>query len=123
MAEIKTFNDLQVWQKAHQFTLRVYHVTKIFPNEERYGIVSQLRRASYSVPANIVEGFRRRSLKDSIRFYTIADASLEEVKYFLLLSKDLKYLTVKNYDELQNNAEEVGKLLTGWIKSQRSYIT
>lgn len=122
MAQIQTFTDLLVWQKAHRFTLRVYHVTKIFPAEEKYGITSQLRRAAYSVPSNIVEGFRRPGLKDSIRFYTIADASLEEVKYFLLLSKDLQYISMENYNELLNNAEEVGKILTGWIKSQRSYI-
>lgn len=123
MAQIQTFNDLLVWQKAHQLTLRVYYATKAFPTEERYGITSQLRRAVYSVPSNIVEGFRRPSIRDSVRFYTIADASLEEVKYFLLLSKDLGYVTTKNYTELLSNTEEVGKLLTGWIKSQRSYIT
>lgn len=123
MAQIQKFSDLLVWQKSHRFTLRVYHITKTFPAEEKYGITSQLRRAAYSVPSNIVEGFRRPRIKDSVRFYTIADASLEEVKYFLLLSKDLQYMTVKNYIELLSNAEEVGKLLTGWIKSQRSYIT
>lgn len=123
MAQLQKFSDLLVWQKAHSLTLRIYHVTRTFPVEERYGITSQLRRASYSVPANIVEGFRRPGIKDSVRFYTIADASLEEVKYFLLLSKDLTYLTYNNYVELQSNAEEVGKMLTGWIKTQKSYIT
>jgi four helix bundle protein len=76
----------------------------------------------HSVPSNLVEGFRRNTVKDSLRFYNTADASLEEVKYFLLLSKDLRYISIATYTELLSNAEEVGKLLTGWIKSQSNYL-
>ena len=80
MATIKTFWDLQVWQKAHQLVLVVYKITGSFPTQETYGLVSQLRRAALSVASNIVEGFKRRSVRDSIHFYNMADASLEEVK-------------------------------------------
>lgn len=123
MATIQKFSDLLVWKKSHELVLEIYSVTKLFPKEELYGITSQMRRASYSIPSNIVEGFRRKTLKDSINFYHISDASLEELKYFLFLSKDLSYLTQDNYFKLFSKCEEVGKLLTGWLKSQRSYLT
>lgn len=100
MAKIKTFKDLLVWQKAHQLVLAVYCVTKIFPREELFILVSQIRRAAISIVANIVEGFRRRTLKDSLNFYRTADASLEELKYHLLLSKDLGYINDEKYNNL-----------------------
>ncbi|OGH69467.1 MAG: four helix bundle protein [Candidatus Magasanikbacteria bacterium RIFCSPHIGHO2_01_FULL_47_8] len=122
MATIKTFNDLEVWKKAHQLVLRIYRLTDEFPKSELFGLTSQLRRATASVAANIVEGFRRHSLKDSINFYTIADASLEESKYHLLLAKDLHYISLETYSTAQLLAEEVGKLLTRWIQSQRTFL-
>ncbi len=122
MANIKTFRDLQVWQKAHLLVLMTYKLTKNFPKEEIFVLISQIRRAVISVAANIVEGFRRKSLKDSINFYNIADASLEELKYHLLLSKDLQYIEEKNYQEIENLSNEVGKLLTRWIQSQKQYL-
>lgn len=122
MAIIKTFHDLQVWQKSHQLTLNIYKITSLFPKQELFSITNQIRRAAYSVPANIVEGFRRRSLRDSPNFYNIADASLEELKYFLLLSKDLEYFNLEIYQKILEQTEEVGRLLTGWIQSQRQYL-
>ena len=89
MPKAQRFQDLQVWQKAHQFVLGVYRMTKTFPADERYGLVSQMRRAAVSVPANIAEGFKRRGQADKIRFYNMAETSLEEVKYYLILSHDL----------------------------------
>lgn len=123
MAKVKCFNELLVWQKSHKLVLEIYKTTEYYPKHELFGLTSQSRRASMSVPANIVEGFRRQSLKDSIKFYNIADASLEELKYHLLLAKDLKYINVEKYDFLLNKAEEVGRLLNGWIKSQRGFLT
>ncbi|MCB9077078.1 MAG: four helix bundle protein [Anaerolineaceae bacterium] len=91
MGKILHFQQLEVWQEAHKLTLLVYKITKAFPSEEKFGLVSQMRRAAVSVPANIVEGFKRRSQRDKLRFYNIAEGSLEEVKYFFILSKDLNY--------------------------------
>ena len=85
---VEKFADLMVWQEAHKFVLMVYGITQNYPNEEKYGLVSQMRRAAVSIPANIAEGFKRHGIRDKIRFYNIAEASLEEEKYFLILSKD-----------------------------------
>ena len=85
------FQDLVVWQKAHQFVLDVYIFTSKFPKEEVYGLTSQSRRAAVSVPANIAEGFRKRSKADKARFFNIAQGSLEEMRYYLILANDLHY--------------------------------
>jgi len=122
MAAIKTFHELLVWQKSHILVLEVYGVTRLFPRDELYILVPQIRRAAISIPANIVEGFRRKSLKDSLNFYRMADASLEELKYHLFLAKDLKYIDQINYNKLVGSCDEVGKLLTGWIQSQQKYL-
>lgn len=87
----KGFRSLLVWQKAHEWVLAVYQTTRTFPKEELFGLTSQLRRAAMSVPANIVEGYRRRSKPDKARFFNIAQASLDEATYFLLLAHDLSY--------------------------------
>jgi four helix bundle protein len=122
MAQIKTFRDLKVWQEAHKLTLMVYEKTTNYPKHELFGLTSQSRRSASSVPANIVEGFRRQTIKDSLNFYNKADASLEELKYHLLLARDLKYLSTEQYQELLNQSEFVGALLTRWMQSQRSYL-
>ena len=96
---MKTFRDFIVWQKAHELTLKIYKITKDFPKEEKFGISSQLRRATSSVPTNIVEGFKRRSDKEYSHFLNIAEGSLEEAKYHLILSSDLGYL---NKEDLKN---------------------
>ena len=122
MTTIKTFRELEVWKKAHIMVLRVYKITSFFPKNELFGLTSQLRRSAATVPANIVEGFRRRSLKDSLHFYNIADASLEETKYHLLLAFDLQYINTTQYAEENDFTEQVGRLLTRWIQSQRQFI-
>lgn len=109
--KVQTFQDLIVWQKSHALTLRVYQATRKFPTEERYGITSQMRRASYSVPANIVEGHGRKSRKEFQQFLFIAMASLAELRYFLILSKDLSYLSSKDYEALWQDSDEVGRIL------------
>lgn len=118
----KTFKDLLVWQKTHVLVLEVYKITKQFPKEELFSLVSQIRRAAISIAANIVEGFRRRTLKDSINFYFIASASLEELKYHLLLSRDLKYIDLTTYSNVDDLCTEVSKMLSSWIHSQKSFI-
>jgi len=120
MANINTFKDLKVWQKSHELALFTYRLTINFPPEEKYALVSQMRRSVVSVASNIVEGFKRKTVKDSLNFYNISAGSLEELKYQLLLSKDLGYLKEKNYLEVMNLADEVSKMLQAWSKSQKS---
>jgi four helix bundle protein len=87
----KSFRDLLVWQKAHEFVLRAYDLTKQFPREELYCLVPQMRRAAISIPANIAEGLKKRGLADKNRFFNTSEGSLEESRYYLILSEDLGY--------------------------------
>src|SRR5580704_6230415 len=109
MSVIRNFRDLTVWQKAHQFVLMVYHLTRTFPNDEKFGLTSQMRRAAVSTAANIAEGFVRFGKQDKLRFYNIAQGSLEETKYYLILAKDLGY--TNNIVEEGKLAGDVGRLL------------
>ena len=111
-----TFKDLIVWQKSHQFVLKIYESTKIFPKEEIFGITSQIRRAAYSIPSNIVEGKKKKTIPHQLSFINIVEGSLEEVKYFLILSKDLNYIEENKFNELIKDAEEIGKLINGYEK-------
>jgi four helix bundle protein len=103
----KTFKDLIVWQKAHGFVLQIYEVTKAFPSTEQYGLTSQLRRAAVSIPANIAEGFKKRGKADKARFLNIAQGSIEECRYYLILASDLRYGDMSRLDSM---LEEVSKL-------------
>jgi four helix bundle protein len=85
----KTFQDVEVWRKAHAWVLKIYAFSARFPFDERFGLTSQLRRAAVSVPANFAEGFKKLGLADKVRFYNIAQGSLEECRYYLILAKDL----------------------------------
>jgi four helix bundle protein len=87
----RTFEDLEVWRVAHGFALEVYKLTAAFPKTETYGLASQTRRAAVSIPANIAEGFRKRGRADKARFLNIAQGSLEECRYYLILTRDLGY--------------------------------
>jgi four helix bundle protein len=115
MGKIRHFRQLEAWQEAHKLVLMVYQATKGFPTDERFGLVSQMRRAAVSVPANIAEGFKRRGIRDKIHFYNISEGSLEELKYFFILSEDLGYVSSK--DDLMSQSETVGLLLHGLISS------
>lgn len=110
----KSFEDLLVWQKSHQFVLAVYRLTKEFPKAEMYGLTSQFRRAATSIPANIAEGFKRRGHAGKVRFMNIAQGSLEESRYYLLLTRDLEYGDVK---PLLPQAEEISKLLGSYARA------
>ena len=107
----RTFQDLLVWQKAHQFVLGVYALTAAFPRQETYGLSLQMRRASVSIPANIAEGFRRRGKPEKARFMNIAEGSVEECRYFLILVKDLGY---GDTERLTSLLEEVSRLLNAY---------
>ena len=110
----QTFQDLMVWQKAHQFVLAVYRLSQSFPNHEVYGLTSQIRRASVSIPANIAEGFKKKTPKEKVRFFNIAQGSLEEVRYYLILTRDLNYGDTEN---LAHHLDEIGRMLEGYMKS------
>lgn len=99
---------------AHQLVLMVYKATVSFPVEERFGLTQQMRRSAVSVPANIVEGFKRYGIQDKLRYYNIAEASLEELKYYFILAADLQYHATV---DLSAKAETVGRLLNGFIES------
>ena len=113
---MKDFRDLKVWEKAHSLTLSCYQATKLFPREEIFGLVSQIRRASSSIPANIAEGCGRRGNAELHRFLQIAMGSASELEYHLLLSRDLGYLSVERYQEMQPPIEEVKKMLASLIR-------
>lgn len=114
--------EVPVWQKAHGLTLEIYKITEKFPKSETFGIISQLRRASSSIPANITEGFYRKSTKELIQFLYNARGSYGETIYHLILAKDLKYLTEAEYRLLREDCEQIGKQLNGWIKSLRAKL-
>ena len=121
MKKSENFTDLIVWQKAHQFVLEVYKLTKCYPRDETYGLIQQFRRTSVSIPANIAEGFRKRGKNNKVKFSNISEGSLEEYKYYLILSGDLDY-TVDNLN-LMNLAEEISKLLDAYSKTILSSIS
>jgi len=114
---MKDFRTLVVWQKSHQLTIEVYNETRTFPKEETYGITSQLRRATSSIPANIAEGCGRGSDKDFGRFLQIAFGSASEVEYFLILSHDLNYLNQSVYNDCCERIVEIKKMLNSLIKT------
>ena len=108
----KDFQDLIVWQKAHQFVLLVYRYSESFPKHELYGLTLQARRAAISIPANIAEGFKKKTKPDKVKY--IAQGSLEECRYYLILAKDLGY---GDTSQLMTQPEEVSKLLEGYLSS------
>jgi four helix bundle protein len=110
----RSFRDLVVWQKAHQFVLAVYPFTAAFPKHETYGLSLQMRRAAVSIPANVAEGFRRRGRADKARFMNIAEGSIEECRYYLILAKDLGY---GDTGDLATALEEVSRLLNAYASA------
>ena len=108
----QSFREVVVWQKAHALTLAIYRGTEAFPKHELFALTSQLRRAAASIPSNFVEGFRKRTTPDKIRFYNIAQGSADECLYQLILAHDLHYLDTTS---LQADLEAVSRLLQGYI--------
>ena len=112
-----THEKLVVWQRADDLFIAVHKLTARFPLEERFGLASQMRRAAYSVPANIVEGMARRSLRERLRFLNIAEASLAELTYCLHASRRLGYVADDEYAPLEKAAFQVGAPLAGLVRS------
>ena len=113
---INQFDKLQVFQQSHKFVLEVYKITKAFPQNEKYHLVDQICRSASSVPANIVEGNSRQSKKEYIQFLYQAKGSMTETQYHLLLAKDLGYIEKIIFDNLINQGDEIGKMISGLIK-------
>ncbi len=110
------FQNIVAWQKAHEFVLVVYKTTGAFPDSERFGLCSQFQRAAVSIAANIAEGYKKLSRQDKLRFYNIAQGSLEECRYYIILSKDLGYVNESTYLCLYTTLEECSKTLNAYCK-------
>jgi four helix bundle protein len=119
---LKSYRDLEVWNRAHAVVLEVYRLTNPFPRSEQFGVVSQLRRAAYSIPANIAEGFGRRSTRELLQFISVANGSLEELRYFLLLSRDLRYLSPVDFVNLEKDLKAIAQMLEALARSLRQRI-
>ncbi len=117
---MQNYKDLKVWERSHQFTLKVYEVTKYFPKEELYSLTNQLRRAASSIPANIAEGCGKNSNPDFGKFLNIALGSSNEAEYYLILSKDLNYLNEQNFDDLSKIINEIKAMLISLIAKVRT---
>lgn len=113
---MRNFKDLTVWQKAHQMVMSVYLLTKKFPSDERFGLIGQLRRSAASIPANIAEGCGRKGNKDFSRFLIIAAGSASETEYHIILAHDLKYIDNKEFKELDQQINEIKKMLNSFIQ-------
>lgn len=109
---MQRFTELKVWQRSHQLVLEVYRATAAFPSSERYGLVSQLRRASASVPANIAEGSKRKTNPEYARFLNIAEGSLAGSEYLLMLSKDLGFMAATAAGDLMKEVSEIARMLS-----------
>ena len=114
------YKKLKVWEDAHKFTVDIYNITQKFPNNEQYGLISQIRRSASSIPTNIVEGCGQLENGNLIRFLGIAKGSAFETEYQLLLAKDLKYITKEEHNSLTKKIGEIISMLTGLIKSLKS---
>lgn len=112
-----SYEKLEVWEKSHEFVLKIYKATKDFPKEEKYGLVSQLRRAAASIPTNIAEGKGSYYNRKLINFLDIARGSAHEVEYLLRLCKDLEYLDEAMYKVLNKDCTKILKMLTNFIKT------
>lgn len=117
MENIIGYKKLTVYNRAHALTLLTYKITAQFPKEELFGLTSQMRRCAMSIPANIVEGYARRTPRDKLQFYFISRGSLTELEYFIDLSRELQYVTGQEYEQVKELRSEVGRLLNGFIRS------
>jgi four helix bundle protein len=114
MEKARKFQDLKVWQKSHHIVLNIYRLTATFPDDELFGLTSQVRRSATSIPANVAEGFRRRGKRDKVKFLNISQASLEETRYYMILANDLGYADTH---EFVVQLDEVSRMLDGYIRT------
>lgn len=119
-APIKSFTDLRVWQEGHLFVLDIYRLTKKFPQDETFGLISQLRRAAISFTSNIAEGFSRKTPKDRAQFYTISLGSLTEIQNQLLIARDIGYSKNDEFQKFAEKSVTLSKMMNGLIKATLS---
>lgn len=117
LRKTKSFEELLVWQKAHAFVLNVYRLSSNFPKSEQFGLTSQFRRACISIPANIAEGYKKKGKLDKLRFFNIAQGSIEECRYYIILSKDLKYIRDIDAQEITKELIETSVLLNSYCNA------
>ena len=120
--KIASYKNLIVWQKAIEFVTVIYKTTKLFPSDEKFNLITQINRAVISVPVNIAEGYGRESSKNYLQFLRISRGSILELETLLLISKNLDYLPIEDYEKLTENLNEISKLLQGLIKSIQNKI-
>ncbi len=119
---ITSFTDLEAWRQGHALVLKIYQVTRTFPSEELFGLVSQLRRASVSVTSNLAEGFSRNTFKDKLQFWVISLGSLTELQNQLIIARDVKYLPAHDFKQIADQTIVTSKLINGLIKKTRTII-
>ena len=120
--KIDSFTDLNAWKEGHKLVLSIYTITKDFPDEERFGLTSQIRRAVISITSNIAEGFRRETYKEKARFYSISLASLSEVQNQLLVSRDVGYIDNERFNEIAEQSIIASKLIFGLLRSTKGKV-
>lgn len=113
---MRDFKKYDVWKLGHEVVLKMYRLTNQFPKEEIYGLTSQMRRAAYSIPSNIAEGCGRESGAEFRRFLTISQGSASELEYFLILTKDLEYLNITDYERLDDEVNKTRRSINNLIK-------
>jgi len=121
-SKISNFYDLNAWKEGHGLVLSIYKITKDFPRDELFGLVSQMRRAAVSVTSNIAEGFSRRSLKEKVQFYSMASGSLTELHNQLMVAKDVGYITEVNFEIIQSQVVKTHMILNGLIGKTKEFI-
>ena len=107
----QSFENVIAWQKAHAFVLLVYEITRGFPDDERFGLTSQFRRAAVSIEANFAEGYKKLGKADKLRFFNTSEGSMSECKDYIILSRDLGYITMEQYEQLRTVSEEASKFI------------
>lgn len=123
MYKIKSFTDLNAWKEGHKLVLEIYRITKLFPSEERFCLIDQMRRCVISITSNIAEGFSRKTNKEKAQFFYMALGSVTELQNQLLISRDLGYLKAEEFKEVANKTVVVSKLINGLIKSSKTLNT
>lgn len=120
--KIKSFTDLNAWKEGHKLVIMIYHVTKRFPREEIFALISQMQRAAVSITSNIAEGFGRQTYKEKVQFYYQSQGSLVELKNQILISKDIGYLSKEDFDNLVYQVNIAHQLLQGLIQKSKTFI-
>ena len=119
--KIKSFTDLHAWREGHALVLMIYKITKSFPKEEIFGLVTQMRRCVVSITSNIAEGFSRQSYKEKVQFYSISQGSVTELQNQLVVARDVDYITNNEFQKIAMQSIKVHKIVSGLIKSSKSH--